>query len=62
MRIGIDATKVDPDDFDHLDNLLCYANTGLPIITSKGMADLAKVDKVVRFMREHTNPLAIKSL
>jgi len=62
IRIGIHATKVNPDDFDHLDNLLCYANTGLAIITSEGIADLANVDKVVRFMRKHTNQLAIKSL
>ena len=59
LRLGINAIKVGSDDFDHLSNLGLYAATGLPMVLSKGMADLADVDKVVRFMRTRTDKLAI---
>lgn len=59
LKLGINAIKVGSDDFDHLHNLELYAATGLPMILSKGMADLAEVDKVVRFMRPRTDKLAI---
>jgi N,N'-diacetyllegionaminate synthase len=59
LKLGINAIKVGSDDFDHLPNLALYASTGLPMILSKGMADLAEVDKVVRFMRARTDKLAI---
>lgn len=59
LRLGINAIKVGSDDFDHLNNLDHYAATGLPMVLSKGMADLADVDKVVRFMRSRTDKLAI---
>ena len=59
LKLGISAIKVGSDDFDHLPNLGLYAATGLPMILSKGMADLADVDKVVRFMRQRTDKVAI---
>ncbi|WP_339859730.1 N-acetylneuraminate synthase family protein [Thalassospira alkalitolerans] len=59
LKLGINAIKVGSDDFDHLPNLDIYTKSGLPIIMSKGMANLAEVDKVVRFMRERTDRLAI---
>lgn len=45
--LGLLAIKVGSDDFDHLVNLKTYAKTGLPLIISKGMADMAEVDRVV---------------
>lgn len=59
LPLGINAIKVGSDDFDHLPNLDIYSRSNLPIIMSKGMANLAEVDKVVRFMRTRTDQLAI---
>lgn len=47
LGLGLKGIKVGSDDFDHLGNLRKYAETGLPLIISKGMADLAEVDMVV---------------
>lgn len=47
LDLGLLAIKVGSDDFDHIVNLRQYAATGLPLIISKGMADLAEVDRVL---------------
>lgn len=43
IDIGIPAIKVGSDDFTNLHLLKSYAKTGLPMIISCGMADLAEV-------------------
>jgi sialic acid synthase SpsE len=43
LELGIPAIKVGSDDFTNLPLLKSYAQTGLPIILSCGMADLAEV-------------------
>ena len=47
QSLGLKGIKVGSDDFDHLVSLRKYASTGLPLIISKGMADLAEVDQVL---------------
>lgn len=47
QELGLKGIKVGSDDFDCLVNLRQYASTGLPLIVSKGMADLAEVDQVL---------------
>jgi N,N'-diacetyllegionaminate synthase len=59
MELGLDAIKVGSDDFDHLVNLRKFAVTGLPLIISKGMADLGEVDKVVNTLSALTDQLAV---
>lgn len=43
LDIGVPAIKVGSDDFTNLHLLKSYAQTGLPMIISCGMADLAEV-------------------
>jgi len=43
LEIGVPAVKVGSDDFTNLPLLRSYAGTGLPLILSCGMADLAEV-------------------
>ncbi|MNI36655.1 N,N'-diacetyllegionaminic acid synthase [compost metagenome] len=43
LDIGIPAIKVGSDDFTNLPLLKSYSRTGLPMIVSCGMADLAEV-------------------
>ena len=43
LEIGVPAVKVGSDDFTNLPLLRSYAATGLPLILSCGMADLAEV-------------------
>jgi N,N'-diacetyllegionaminate synthase len=43
LEIGIPAIKVGSDDFTNLPLLRNYATTGLPLILSCGMADMAEV-------------------
>lgn len=43
QELGIPAIKVGSDDFTNLPLLRSYASTGLPMILSCGMADLAEV-------------------
>ena len=43
LELGIPAIKVGSDDFTNLPLLKDYAVTGLPLIVSSGMADLAEV-------------------
>lgn len=56
---GLKAIKVGSDDFDHFLNLRHYAESGLPLIISKGMANLAEVDEVIQELIKYTNNLAI---
>jgi N,N'-diacetyllegionaminate synthase len=51
LELGLKGIKVGSDDFDHLANLRLFAETGLPMIVSKGMATLGEVDRVVRYLR-----------
>jgi N,N'-diacetyllegionaminate synthase len=43
LEVGVPAVKVGSDDFTHLPLLRTYAATGLPLMLSCGMADLAEV-------------------
>lgn len=43
LEIGIPAVKIGSDDFTNLPLLKSYAQSGLPIILSCGMADMAEV-------------------
>jgi sialic acid synthase SpsE len=43
LEVGVPAVKIGSDDFTNLPLLKSYAETGLPLILSCGMADLAEV-------------------
>lgn len=43
LDLGVNAIKVGSDDFTNIPLLKNYAKTGLPLIVSMGMADLAEV-------------------
>ncbi len=43
LEVGVPAVKVGSDDFTNLPLLSSYATTGLPLILSCGMADMAEV-------------------
>ena len=43
LKLGVSAVKVGSDDFTNLPLLKSYAATGLPLILSCGMADLAEI-------------------
>ncbi len=51
LELGLKGIKIGSDDFDHIANLRLFAETGLPLIVSKGMANLGEVDRIVRFLR-----------
>ena len=57
LPLGLQAIKVGSDDFDHPVNLKIYAKTGLPLIISKGMSNLAEVDQVISSLTPLTNKL-----
>jgi N,N'-diacetyllegionaminate synthase len=59
LELGLKGIKVGSDDFDHIINLRRYAQTGLPLIVSKGMATLGEVDYVVRTIRAITAQFAM---
>lgn len=59
LELGLKAIKVGSDDFDLLVNLKRYAATGLPLVVSKGMADIGEVDRVIRALRPLTDQLAV---
>lgn len=59
LDLGLRCIKVGSDDFDHLVNLKHFAATGLPLIISKGMADLGEVDRIIRALRPITERLAV---
>jgi N,N'-diacetyllegionaminate synthase len=45
LEIGVPAVKIGSDDFTNLPLLRSYAATGLPLILSCGMADLAEIHR-----------------
>lgn len=47
MELGIEAIKVGSDDFTNLPLLKAYSKTGLPLIASCGMANLAEVHQAL---------------
>src|SRR5450759_4039056 len=47
MEVGVPAVKVGSDDFTNLPLLRDYAETGLPLILSCGMSDLAEVHQAL---------------
>jgi N,N'-diacetyllegionaminate synthase len=47
MKISVPAVKVGSDDFTNLPLLRSYAETGLPLILSCGMSDLAEVHQAL---------------
>jgi sialic acid synthase SpsE len=59
QELGLLAIKVGSDDFDHLPNLRAFADTGLPLIISKGMADAKEVDKVVGDLKNRCKNLGV---
>lgn len=59
LELGLPSIKVGSDDFDHLPNLRMFADTGLPLIISKGMADAAEVDMVVNDLKERASGLGV---
>ena len=50
LQIGVPAIKVGSDDFTNLPLLKSYAETGLPIIVSCGMSDLADVHQALEIL------------
>jgi N,N'-diacetyllegionaminate synthase len=59
LELGLVAIKVGSDDFDYLANLKLFAATGLPLIISKGMANLGEVDKVTNALASISDNLAV---
>lgn len=47
MEVGVPAVKVGSDDFTNLPLLRSYATTGLPLILSSGMSDLAEAQQAL---------------
>ena len=59
LDLGLKGIKVGSDDFDHLVYLRKYAETGLPLIVSKGMSNLGEIDHVINDLRPRTDNLAV---
>lgn len=59
LGLGLSGIKKGSDDFDHMPGLIEAAQTGLPLILSKGMADLGEVDRVIRTLLNETDKLAV---
>lgn len=59
LELGLQAIKVGSDDFDHTENLVKFAATGLPLIISKGLADEKEVEGVLEIVTEHTDKLVV---
>jgi sialic acid synthase SpsE len=47
LQVGVPAVKVGSDDFTNLPLLKSYAQTGLPLILSTGMSDLAEAHQAL---------------
>ena len=47
LEVGIPAVKIGSDDFTNLPLLTDYARTGLPVVLSCGMSDLAEVHQAL---------------
>jgi len=50
LKLGVPAIKVGSDDFTNLPLLKSYSVTGLPIIVSCGMSDLAEVHQALEIL------------
>jgi N,N'-diacetyllegionaminate synthase len=59
LELGLKGIKVGSDDFDHLVNIRHFAGTGLPMILSKGMADLGEIDRIVNAIGALTTDLIV---
>lgn len=53
IPLGITAIKVGSDDFDHIINLEYYMKSGLPLILSKGMADIEETNLIIDLLRKN---------
>lgn len=53
IPLGITAIKVGSDDFDHIFNLEYYMKSGLPLLLSKGMADIEETNQIISLLREN---------
>jgi len=47
LRVGVPAVKIGSDDFTNLPLLKSYAESGLPLILSTGMSDLAEAHQAL---------------
>lgn len=47
LPLGVEAIKIGSDDLTNLPLISSYANTGLPLILSSGMADIAEVHRAL---------------
>lgn len=47
LKVGVPAVKIGSDDFTNLPLIRSYAETGLPLILSCGMSDLAEVHQAL---------------
>lgn len=47
LKVGVPAVKVGSDDFTNLPLLKSYAETGLPLVLSMGMSDLAEAHQAL---------------
>jgi len=59
LSLGLKGIKKGSDDFDYVPSLVEAAQTGLPLILSKGMATLGDVDNVIRTLSAETKSLAV---
>jgi N,N'-diacetyllegionaminate synthase len=60
LTLGIKAVKIGSDDFNNIPLLTSYAEKGLPLILSCGMADLAEVERSLAAVRRvNTQPLTL---
>jgi sialic acid synthase SpsE len=50
LKVGVPAVKVGSDDFTNLPLLASYASTGLPLIVSCGMSNLAEADQALEII------------
>lgn len=50
LQVGVPAVKVGSDDFTNLPLLKSYAGTGLPLILSTGMSDLAEAHQALEWV------------
>ena len=58
-RIGARAWKVASGEVSNVPLLQKMIDTGLPVILSTGMSDMAEIDAAVHRIQQHGNPLAL---
>ena len=47
LKLDLEGIKVGSDDFDYIENIKYYQNSGLPVILSNGMSDLNETRSVL---------------